>query len=72
MRQSCHAWCINKDSACSHGTAAVFRIRKATEVNSGATASHCFGLYSFGLTPCCLVDRSVSDVLSEEHVKVGI
>ena len=48
--------------------APVFRIRKATEANSGATVSRCFGLYSCGLAPCCLVDRSVSDVLSEEHL----
>lgn len=60
------------DSASSYGLAPVFRIRKATEANSGATVSRCFGLYSSGLTPCCLVDRSVGDVLSEEHLLVEV
>jgi len=69
--QACYARCSDRDSASSHGVASGFRIRKATGANSGATVSRCFGLYSSGLTPC-LVDRSVSDVLSEEHLLVEV
>ena len=60
-------------AASSLGMVPVFRIRRATEANSGATVSRCFGLHSSGLTPCvCLVDRSVSDVLSQEHLLVEV
>jgi len=69
--QACYARCSD-DSASSDGMATVFRIRKATEANSGAAVSRCFGLYSSGLTPCSLVDRSVSDVLWEEHLLVEV
>jgi len=70
--QACYARCSDTESASSHGMASVFRIRKATGANSGATVSRCFGLYSSGLTPYYLVDRSVSDVLSEEHLLVEV